>query len=143
MASNNTLVNVSQPQIPIFKGDSYEFWSIKMKTLFKSQGLWEFVESGLPEESSENARQKETIKKIKPFHTFLQIFQRVQMRQTSGKLLQNKEECVTFTWRRKKPLMEATLVLPGSLTSPIQNRSKKILNSTTTLGHHRLKVNIA
>ncbi|GJZ18250.1 putative RNA-directed DNA polymerase, eukaryota, reverse transcriptase zinc-binding domain protein [Tanacetum coccineum] len=63
MASNNTLVNVSQPQIPIFKGDSYEFWSIKMKTLFKSQGLWEFVESGLPEESSENARQKENIKK--------------------------------------------------------------------------------
>ncbi|GKA72830.1 RNA-directed DNA polymerase, eukaryota, reverse transcriptase zinc-binding domain protein [Tanacetum coccineum] len=87
----------------------------KLKTLFKSQGLWEFVESGLPEESSENARQKETIKKIKPFHTFLQIFQRVQMRQTSGKLLQNKEECVTFTWRRKKPLMEATLVLPGSI----------------------------
>ncbi|GKB03067.1 retrovirus-related pol polyprotein from transposon TNT 1-94 [Tanacetum coccineum] len=63
MASNSTIVNVSQPHIPIFKGDSYEFWSIKMKTLFKSQDLWEFVESGLPEESSDNARQKENIKK--------------------------------------------------------------------------------
>ncbi|GJZ79695.1 retrovirus-related pol polyprotein from transposon TNT 1-94 [Tanacetum coccineum] len=64
MASNITTVNVSQPQIPIFKGDSYEFWSIKMKTLFKSQDLWDFVESGFPEEeSSDNARQKENLKK--------------------------------------------------------------------------------
>ncbi|GJZ89940.1 putative RNA-directed DNA polymerase [Tanacetum coccineum] len=56
MASNKTLVNVSQPQIPIFKGDSYEFWSIKMKTLFKSQDLWEFVESGLPEETATSSK---------------------------------------------------------------------------------------
>ena len=46
--SNNT-VNVTQPAIPLFKGDNYEFWSIKMSTLFKSHGLWDFVEKGVPD----------------------------------------------------------------------------------------------
>ncbi|KAK2976681.1 hypothetical protein RJ640_004282 [Escallonia rubra] len=46
MAANGS-ANVSQPLIPIFKGESYEFWSIKMKTLFKSQELWDLVENGI------------------------------------------------------------------------------------------------
>ncbi|CAL2269942.1 unnamed protein product [Prunus armeniaca] len=32
---------------PIFNGENYEFWSIRMKTIFKSHGLWEFVEKGV------------------------------------------------------------------------------------------------
>ena len=32
--------------MPIFTGEKYEFWSIKMKTLFKSQKVWELVEEG-------------------------------------------------------------------------------------------------
>jgi hypothetical protein len=36
MANNNNGLNISQPQIPIFKGENYGFWSIKMKTLFLS-----------------------------------------------------------------------------------------------------------
>ncbi|CAL9003036.1 unnamed protein product [Prunus brigantina] len=32
---------------PIFGGDNYEFWSIRMKTIFKSHGLWELVEKGI------------------------------------------------------------------------------------------------
>ncbi|GJW95290.1 DUF4219 domain-containing protein [Tanacetum coccineum] len=58
MASNPNSLNVSQPQIPVFKGDSYEFWSIKMKTLFQSQDLWEYVESGF-EVSDDDSRNKE------------------------------------------------------------------------------------
>ena len=46
MATNGTSMSVSQPTILIFKGDSYEFWSIKMKTLFISQDLWELMEKG-------------------------------------------------------------------------------------------------
>ena len=46
MATNGTSMSVSQPTLLIFKGVSYEFWSIKMKTLFISQDLWEFVEKG-------------------------------------------------------------------------------------------------
>ncbi|CAN6704776.1 unnamed protein product [Malus baccata var. baccata] len=37
---------------PIFTGENYEFWSIRMKTIFKSYGLWEFVEKGI--ESSDS-----------------------------------------------------------------------------------------
>src|SRR5664279_5534480 len=45
MAEN---MSVSNPSIPLFKGDNYEFWSIKIRTLLKSQGLWELVEKGAP-----------------------------------------------------------------------------------------------
>lgn len=39
----------SQPLIPIFKGEKYHLWSIKMQTMFKSQELWDIVESGYTE----------------------------------------------------------------------------------------------
>ena len=42
-------VNVSSSMIPLFKGENYQFWSIKMKTLLKSQGLWELVDAGTPD----------------------------------------------------------------------------------------------
>ncbi|KAJ7957630.1 Retrovirus-related Pol polyprotein from transposon TNT 1-94 [Quillaja saponaria] len=45
MAANGS-GSISQPLIPIFKDENYQFWSTKMKTLFKSQDLWDFVESG-------------------------------------------------------------------------------------------------
>ena len=44
--ATNGISTTSQPIIPVFDGDKYEFWSIKMKTLFNSQELWEFVEDG-------------------------------------------------------------------------------------------------
>jgi gag-polypeptide of LTR copia-type len=56
---SNTTVNVTQPAIPVFKGENYEFWSIKMKTIFKSHGLWDLVETGAgttPEDLKKDAR---------------------------------------------------------------------------------------
>ena len=51
---------------PIFNGENYEFWSIRMKTIFKSHGLWEFVEKGVEcsdskgaDESAEKENEKE------------------------------------------------------------------------------------
>ena len=41
--------NLTQPQIPQFNGKNYEYWSIKMKTLFCSQELWDLVENGFTE----------------------------------------------------------------------------------------------
>ncbi|GMP56190.1 hypothetical protein CsSME_00020768 [Camellia sinensis var. sinensis] len=32
--------------IPIFDGENYEFWNVKMKTLFISMDLWDMVETG-------------------------------------------------------------------------------------------------
>ena len=60
--SSNT-ISMSQPQIPVFKGESYELWSTKMKTLFKSQDLWEFVEAVYTETSADEAHQKDNQKK--------------------------------------------------------------------------------
>ena len=51
---------------PIFNGENYEFWSIRMKTIFKSHGLLEFVEKGVEcsdskgaDESAEKENEKE------------------------------------------------------------------------------------
>jgi gag-polypeptide of LTR copia-type/Integrase core domain/GAG-pre-integrase domain len=55
----NDVVNMTQPTIPLFKGENYEFWSIKMKTLFKSHGIWELVENraaNTPEDQKKDAK---------------------------------------------------------------------------------------
>ncbi|RVW94747.1 Retrovirus-related Pol polyprotein from transposon TNT 1-94 [Vitis vinifera] len=69
--TNGSMVSVSQPAIPIFKGECYEFWSIKMKTLFKSQDLWDLVENGYPY-PDEEARLKENTKKDSKALFFIQ-----------------------------------------------------------------------
>uniref|UniRef100_A0A803MXR3 Retrovirus-related Pol polyprotein from transposon TNT 1-94-like beta-barrel domain-containing protein n=1 Tax=Chenopodium quinoa TaxID=63459 RepID=A0A803MXR3_CHEQI len=51
--SNNGLNPSAQPLIPIFKGEKYHLWSIKMQTMFKSQELWDIVEGGYTEASGE------------------------------------------------------------------------------------------
>nr|GFA04544.1 UBN2 domain-containing protein [Tanacetum cinerariifolium] len=49
---------IRKPQILIFKGESYEFWSIKMRTLFRSQELWELVENGIAETGRRESMKK-------------------------------------------------------------------------------------
>ncbi|KAJ4817458.1 polyprotein [Rhynchospora pubera] len=44
--TGSNTVNVTQSSVPLFKGENFEFWSIKMATLFKSQGLWDLVDKG-------------------------------------------------------------------------------------------------
>ena len=51
MASGSS---IAQPQIPIFSGKNYEFWAIKMKTLFCSQGIWDLIEKGFIELQDES-----------------------------------------------------------------------------------------
>ena len=36
-------------QLPQFNGKNHSYWSITMRALFASQGLWELVETGYPE----------------------------------------------------------------------------------------------
>jgi gag-polypeptide of LTR copia-type len=50
--------NMSNPSISLFKGENYELWSIKMATLFKSQGLWDLVNNGVPD-SDPNQQENE------------------------------------------------------------------------------------
>lgn len=62
MAMHGVLASL-QPLIPIFNGEKYEFWSIKMKTLFRSQDLWDLVEKGFADTDADKARLKENKKK--------------------------------------------------------------------------------
>ena len=55
---NNGSENVGTPQLPIFKGVNYHFWSLKMSTLFKSQELWELVEKGFEDNQLEEPDQQ-------------------------------------------------------------------------------------
>ncbi|CAL9020481.1 unnamed protein product [Prunus brigantina] len=45
--SNMVGSSTSELRTPIFNGENYEFWSIRMKTILKSHGLWDLVENGL------------------------------------------------------------------------------------------------
>ncbi|XP_039123353.1 uncharacterized protein LOC120259967 [Dioscorea cayenensis subsp. rotundata] len=57
-----TPVSLSQPCVPVFKGEDYGRWRLRMKTVFRSQELWELVEKGVPE-GEEEAKARETKKK--------------------------------------------------------------------------------
>ena len=61
MASGSS---IAQPQIPIFSGKNYEFWAIKMKTLFYSQGIWDLIEKGFNEPQDESALTKNEMDKL-------------------------------------------------------------------------------
>jgi Domain of unknown function (DUF4219) len=41
----NATISMTNPTLPLFKGENYEFWSIKMRTMLKSHGLWGLVEA--------------------------------------------------------------------------------------------------
>ncbi|KAM1289559.1 hypothetical protein ACFX2I_016802 [Malus domestica] len=44
----------SELRTPIFNGENYEFWNIRMRTILRSHGLWDLVETGftIPESST-------------------------------------------------------------------------------------------
>lgn len=43
MAGNGA---TQQALVPVFKGEKYHLWSLKMKTMFRSQEVWDMVENG-------------------------------------------------------------------------------------------------
>lgn len=56
-----------QSMIPVFKGENFDFWRIKMRTLFKSQELWEVVEDGYSEIDDEAKLRENRNKDAKAF----------------------------------------------------------------------------
>ena len=55
----------SQPLIPIFNGEKYDFWSIKVKTLLISQELWDLVEYGFADLLEPDAEEEQRLREIK------------------------------------------------------------------------------
>ncbi|CAN6693582.1 unnamed protein product [Malus baccata var. baccata] len=48
----------AEVRTPIFSGENYEFWRIKMVTIFKSHGLWNLVEKGISVPDSKKKKAK-------------------------------------------------------------------------------------
>ncbi|VVB15888.1 unnamed protein product [Arabis nemorensis] len=46
-----------QALVPIFKGEKYHLWSLKMKMMFRSQELWDLVETGFEDPNPEKPDQ--------------------------------------------------------------------------------------
>lgn len=63
MANSSGSNNNPQPKIPLFAGENYDFWSIKMKILFKSQDLWEIIDEGYSDPDSNANKLKENKRK--------------------------------------------------------------------------------
>ncbi|KAH0724802.1 hypothetical protein KY284_000667 [Solanum tuberosum] len=61
----NSISSFSQPLIPVFNGEKYKFWSIKMKTLFRSQELWDLIEDGFTEVAQSDAKEEKRLKEIR------------------------------------------------------------------------------
>ncbi|KAM1787401.1 hypothetical protein ACFX11_037798 [Malus domestica] len=49
----------SEVRTPIFSGENYEFWRIKMVTIFKSHGLWRLVEKRVTNSYSKEKKKAE------------------------------------------------------------------------------------
>ena len=58
MATTNSLQSIPVP-LPIFDGTDYDLWETKMKTLFKSQNLWDIVDEPQNTCISNEAQRKE------------------------------------------------------------------------------------
>ncbi|KAA8525231.1 hypothetical protein F0562_007086 [Nyssa sinensis] len=61
MANTNSSVS----HVPVFDGENYDFWCIKMKTFFISQDLWDLVESGFAEPESTATLTQDQAKALK------------------------------------------------------------------------------
>lgn len=53
-SSYSGALEISCSHFPILRGEGYEHWSHKMKTFFRSQGLWKTIEKGVVKEGPED-----------------------------------------------------------------------------------------
>ena len=92
MAFNTNPVSISQVALAIFDGEGYEHWSIMIRTLFRSQDLWEFIEKGFLEQDEEGRLKENRKKDAKALYLIQQalhrlLFSRIAVANTS------KEAC--------------------------------------------------
>ncbi|WOH12088.1 hypothetical protein DCAR_0831587 [Daucus carota subsp. sativus] len=61
MASNS---DSQSSLIPIFDGDDYDYWKIKIRTVLRAEGLWNIVEKGFAEPEDEADLSEAELKKL-------------------------------------------------------------------------------
>ncbi|KAI5344347.1 hypothetical protein L3X38_012224 [Prunus dulcis] len=60
--SNMAGSSTTELRTPVFNRENYEFWSIRMKTILKSHGLWDLVEHGFNASDPKNEKEIEETK---------------------------------------------------------------------------------
>lgn len=63
MADHTSTLPTSPTPIPIFKGEGYDYWSIRMKTILRSRDLWDLVQDGVNEKETDAAKLKNSLKR--------------------------------------------------------------------------------
>ncbi|KAD3336077.1 hypothetical protein E3N88_31596 [Mikania micrantha] len=62
MAEASNLTDTPHTPIPIFKGDGYEHWSVRMRTILRSRELWEIVNLGMTDHGDNLERNRKEAK---------------------------------------------------------------------------------
>ena len=65
MASN--IVHFSSVPLPVFTGENFDIWKLKLKTYFISQKLWDIVQSGYTKPDIIETLSEEERKKLEDF----------------------------------------------------------------------------
>ncbi|CAL2247830.1 unnamed protein product [Prunus armeniaca] len=58
--SNMAGSGTTELHTPVFNGENYEFWSIRMKTILKSHGLWDLIENGFNDSDLKKEKEEAT-----------------------------------------------------------------------------------
>ncbi|KAJ0551653.1 putative RNA-directed DNA polymerase [Helianthus annuus] len=58
MADQTSVLPTAPTPIPVFKGEGYDYWNIRMKTILKSRDLWDLVESGIDSKETDQTKIK-------------------------------------------------------------------------------------
>jgi hypothetical protein len=63
-SSSNVSTSISSTysnvHVPLFEGENYDFWAVKMETLFTSLDVLEFVKQGYDAEPATSEKKTET-----------------------------------------------------------------------------------
>ncbi|KAK1417486.1 hypothetical protein QVD17_26615 [Tagetes erecta] len=72
MAESSNHGNPSASYVPVFKGEGYEHWSLRMKTILRSRELWDVVYLGITATADGPQEQREVKKKDAQAMTIIQ-----------------------------------------------------------------------
>ncbi|KAI5419169.1 hypothetical protein KIW84_043375 [Lathyrus oleraceus] len=68
-STSNSSTVYSNVKVPLFEGENYDFWAVKMETLFTYLDVLEFIQNGYeepaPTETEESSQRLEELKKKK------------------------------------------------------------------------------
>lgn len=68
-STSNSSTVYSNVKVPLFEGDNYDFWAVKMEIIFTSFDVLEFIQNGYeepaPTETEESSQRLEELKKKK------------------------------------------------------------------------------